>query len=40
MEIKVNELDLFEWNLDDFEELEPLKLEDFPEMYRENEEQL
>ena len=29
-----SELDLFEWNLEDFEEIEALEMEDFPEIYR------
>ena len=40
MEIQENSLDLFVWNLEDFQEIESLKLEDFPELYRENEEEI
>ena len=27
-------LDSFDWNLEDFEEIEALEIEDFPEIYR------
>ena len=33
-----SDLDLFEWNLEDFDEIEALEIQDFPEIYRDTNE--